>query len=84
MDNSYILFFSDPPQTGKRPRRDSTGSGGEPIGTRVMAITNGQVPCNKHLCDLVKIVKPHIRQLVEDTNLVMHSISFVFYIKKHF
>jgi hypothetical protein len=35
-----------------------------------MAMTNGLVPCNKHLCDLVFQVKPHVRQLVEDSNVV--------------
>jgi proteasome activator subunit 3 (PA28 gamma) len=39
-------------------------------GTKVMALPTGTVPCNKHLCDVVAVVKPHIRQLIEDANLV--------------
>ncbi|CAG2065372.1 unnamed protein product, partial [Timema podura] len=35
-----------------------------------MALPSGLVPCNKQLSDLVLVVKPHIRQLIEDTNLV--------------
>lgn len=39
-------------------------------GTKVMALPTGSVPCNKHLLDVVQIVKPHIRRLIEDSNLV--------------
>lgn len=39
-------------------------------GTKVMILANGPVPCNKSLCELIHLVKPHIRQLVEDSNLV--------------
>ncbi|GLG97061.1 hypothetical protein R5R35_009326 [Gryllus longicercus] len=46
-------------------------------GTKVMALPSGAVPCNKHLCDLVLVVKPHIRQLVEDANLLKMWISFM-------
>jgi proteasome activator subunit 3 (PA28 gamma) len=45
-------------------------SASEVPGTKVMALLTGAVPCNKHLCDVVGIVKPHIRQLIEDANLV--------------
>lgn len=41
-------------------------------GTKVMILPNGSVPCNKKLCELILLVKPHIRQLVEDSNLVIH------------
>lgn len=44
-------------------------------GTKVMVLTNGIVPMNKHLFELVGIVKPHIRQLVEDSNLVSICIE---------
>lgn len=39
-------------------------------GTKVMALPSGSVPCNKHLMEVVQIVKPHIRRLIEDSNLV--------------
>ncbi|KAG8236760.1 hypothetical protein J437_LFUL015825 [Ladona fulva] len=39
-------------------------------GTKVMALPTGLIPCNKHMCELVHILKPHIRQLVEDANLI--------------
>lgn len=42
----------------------------EPSGTKVMVLPNGPVPCNNRLCDLIYIVKPYIRQLLEDSNLV--------------
>lgn len=39
-------------------------------GTKVMVLPNGPVPCNKPLCDIIHVVKPYIRQLLEDSNLV--------------
>ncbi|GJQ71678.1 hypothetical protein Trydic_g11373 [Trypoxylus dichotomus] len=46
-------------------------------GTKVMALPNGTSPSNKHIQDLVGIVKPHIRKLVEDSNLLKMWISFM-------
>lgn len=43
-------------------------------GTKVMALPTGSVPCNKHLLDVVQVVKPHIRRLLEDSNLVRLEI----------
>lgn len=48
-------------------------------GTKVMVLPTGAVPCNKHLLDVVQIVKPHIRKLLEDSNLVRSSHIFHFY-----
>lgn len=39
-------------------------------GTKIMALPSGTSPSNKNIQDLVGIVKPHIRKLVEDSNLV--------------
>lgn len=39
-------------------------------GTKVMVLPNGPIPCNKPLCDMIRIVKPCIIQLLEDSNLV--------------
>ena len=46
----------------KRPRTDN------PLisGTKVMYLPSGSVPCNEPLCEMIKIVKPIIRKLVED------------------
>ena len=43
---------------------------GATTGTKVFALTSGPVPCNTKITNLIDIVKPHIRQLVEDANLV--------------
>ncbi|CAH0691756.1 unnamed protein product [Spodoptera exigua] len=56
----------------KRPRVDSSevsSNSSVNEGTRVYALPNGTVPCNKPLSDLIHLVKPHIRELVEDSNL---------------
>ncbi|CAH2020284.1 unnamed protein product [Acanthoscelides obtectus] len=42
-----------------------------------MILPSGSVPTNKHLVDLVEQVKPHIRRLVEDSNLMKMWISFM-------
>lgn len=46
-------------------------------GTKVMALPNGRVHCNTPICDLIKVVKPVIRALVEDSNLLKMWISFM-------
>lgn len=56
----------------KRARSDP-----EVSGTLVMALPSGIVTCNKPICDLIKIVKPVIRKLVEDSNLLKMWISFM-------
>lgn len=46
-------------------------------GTKVLALPSGPVTCNKPICDLITIVKPVIRKLVEDANLLKMWISFM-------
>ncbi|XP_044753397.1 proteasome activator complex subunit 3 isoform X1 [Coccinella septempunctata] len=46
-------------------------------GTKVCILPTGSVPTNKHLVELVESVKPHIRKLVEDSNLMKMWISFM-------
>ncbi|KAG5874408.1 hypothetical protein JTB14_033165 [Gonioctena quinquepunctata] len=46
-------------------------------GTKVMILPTGSVTTNKHLVDLIEQVKPHIRKLVEDSNLMKMWISFM-------
>lgn len=55
----------------KRKKLDMDNSLSEASGTKVMALPTGAVPCNKPLCELILIVKPYIRQLLEDSNLVL-------------
>lgn len=46
-------------------------------GTKVFALPSGTVICNAPICDIIKIVKPFIRGLVEDSNLLKMWISFL-------
>lgn len=46
-------------------------------GTKVLALPTGTVTCNVPICDLIKIVKPIIRELVEDSNMLKMWISFL-------
>lgn len=48
-----------------------------PSGTKVLALPTGSVLCNKPICELITIVKPFIRELVEDSNLLKMWISFM-------
>lgn len=43
-------------------------------GTKVMILPTGAVSTNKNLVELIEQVKPHIRKLVEDSNLVSLSV----------
>jgi len=46
-------------------------------GTKVLVLPNGIAPCNKHVVELIELVKPLIRQLVEDANLLKMWILFL-------
>lgn len=61
-----------PPQ--KRARVETTDT---TAGTKVMILPDGSVKCNVHICEIIKIVKPVIRALVEDSNLLKMWISFM-------
>lgn len=63
---------ADEPPSAKRPRNDYCVPG-----TKVMVLPTGTVPCNAPLCEMIKIVKPIIRKLVEDSNLLKMWISFL-------
>lgn len=63
-----ILNHSEDGPASKKLKMDNNVE--ETSGTKVMVLPNGPVPCNKPLCDLIHIVKPYIRQLLEDSNLV--------------
>lgn len=58
----------------KRARVETTDNA---AGTKVMILPNGSVKCNVHICEIIKIVKPVIRCLVEDSNLLKMWISFM-------
>jgi proteasome activator subunit 3 (PA28 gamma) len=61
------------PQTKKR-RFAELGAG---EGSRVLVLPNGASPSNKYLCEMISQVKPKIRQLVEDANLLKMWILFL-------
>uniref|UniRef100_A0A182M6W0 Proteasome activator PA28 C-terminal domain-containing protein n=1 Tax=Anopheles culicifacies TaxID=139723 RepID=A0A182M6W0_9DIPT len=63
----------------KRPRLNSNAptSPVDGNGTKVHALPSGRVECNKPISELVCIVKPIIRALVEDSNLLKMWISFM-------
>jgi len=42
-------------------------------GQPVMGLPAGTVPCNKPLCEMIKVVKPIIRKLVEDCKYTVYS-----------
>lgn len=63
-----LLNHSEDGPATKKLKLDNNGE--ETTGTKVMVLPNGPVPCNTKLCDLIHIVKPYIRQLLEDSNLV--------------
>lgn len=57
----------------KRPRVEIDGV----TGTKVMALPSGSVKCNEPISELIEVVKPIIRELVEDSNMLKMWISFL-------
>lgn len=61
------------PPSKKKRLEEST----DQLGTKVMILPSGTVKCNEPICGLIKLVKPIIRSLVEDSNLLKMWISFM-------
>ncbi|XP_057335648.1 proteasome activator complex subunit 3 isoform X3 [Microplitis mediator] len=72
-----VLNNSEDGHTNKRKRIDNEDDVPNVTGTKVMILPNGPIPCNKPLCDMIRIVKPYIIQLLEDSNLLKMWISFM-------
>lgn len=68
-----VLNSSDELPPTKKTKYDNN----VPDGTKVMALPSGAVYTNKHLVELIELVKPNIRKLVEDSNLLKMWISFM-------
>lgn len=65
----------DEPPPAKRAKRGAAAAAAEassPVagdgvgGTKVMALPTGMIKTNAPICDIIKVVKPVIRKLVED------------------
>lgn len=69
----------EPPPT-KRMKRDAEVSGG----TKVMAISTGIIKCNTPICEIIKVVKPVIRTLVEDCKGLNFRRAILFLFKIYF
>ncbi|XP_037937464.1 proteasome activator complex subunit 3 [Teleopsis dalmanni] len=70
-DDTHLDGVDQQP-SAKRPRNDISTTG-----VKVMFLATGSVACNEPLCDMIRIVKPIIRKLVEDSNLLKMWISFM-------
>lgn len=46
-------------------------------GTKMLVFDNGPIKCNQLLMQVIRIVKPHIKQLIEDANLLKMWVSFM-------
>jgi len=46
-------------------------------GTKVLVLPNGTSPSNKFITELIKLVKPKMKQLVEDANLLKMWVLFL-------
>lgn len=68
-DPILLNSHSDGPPSKKQKFDNSISQDG----TKVMALLNGSVFSNKQIMEVIGVVKPHIRKLVEDSNLVIHS-----------
>jgi len=73
-----------PPTRGKRRKIDAIkmedgehDNNAKVQGTKVLALPSGPVHCNFNITRLIDVVKPHIRELVEDSNLLKMWITFL-------
>lgn len=63
----------DPP--GKKRRLEEGME--EVTGSKVLILPSGTVPINKHITEMVDTIKPLIRRLVEEANLLKIWVSFL-------
>lgn len=72
--NFFFHFSHDSCETETKKRKlDEVTSG-----TPVLVLPTGIVPCNSHIRQMIKIVKPYIWHLVEDANLVKINYFLLF------
>ncbi len=69
--------ISSPPTRGKKRKVESISEDDNDAiipkgGTVVLALPSGPVSTNQYISNLIDVVKPQIRGLVKDSNLVRH------------
>lgn len=75
-DPIVLNHSEDGPKPKKTKLDNSTDDGASATGTKVMILPSGPIHCNKPICDILRIVKPYILQLLEDSNLVIYPKVF--------
>lgn len=65
------------PKATKRRRIEPIMRSANMEWAKVYTLPNGPAPCNRPLSDLIHLVKPHLRELIEDTNLLKLWISYL-------
>jgi len=63
--------------TAKVPEVELTDNDIKVQGTKVLALSSGPVTCNTKITRLIDVVKPHIRELVEDSNVLKMWVTFL-------
>lgn len=74
VSNNNNSHEEDEPPPSKRMKRGAAavaekaaiGDQQQPAGTKVMALPHGLIKTNTPICEVIKVVKPVIRKLVED------------------
>lgn len=64
----FFLASHDGSETEAKKRKFDESVSGTPV----LVLPSGCVPCNSHIRQMIKIVKPYIWHLVEDANLVLN------------
>lgn len=75
--DAIVLNHVDGTEDGPPNKRARLSETALSTGTKVLALPSGTVHCNAPICELIKVVKPVIRKLVEDSNLLKMWISFM-------
>jgi len=72
----YLNSHDGDPPGGKKRKMSDNGEA-EVSGTKVMVLPSGSVPINPHITQMVDTIKPLIRTLVEEANLLKMWVSFL-------
>ncbi|KAF0307665.1 Proteasome activator complex subunit 3 [Amphibalanus amphitrite] len=64
-----------PPPGKRRKRSEDAGDGESPPASCLLP--HGSVPCNKPITDIIEILKPIIRRIMEETNLLKMWVTYM-------
>ncbi|ELU10146.1 hypothetical protein CAPTEDRAFT_149100 [Capitella teleta] len=73
-----VILDNDGAPLSKKRRKSETNNDAVVVqGTPVHILPNGKAPCNKYISELCAIIKPLIRELIDQANLIKMWITYL-------